>query len=275
VRLRLSPLALAILSCIFALRASAQQASTTATQNPQAVALATNSIAVLSGSVQIADITLSGTATRIAGSDVGTGTVTLRAFGTLDSRMDLSLSSGTFSEIRNAANGTPQGSWLAPNGSVGNMAMHNCFTDAAWFFPALTVLSQTSNPNLSITYVGLETKNGTSVQHLTFAAVSTVQATAAAGLRGPVASLFTLSSTDVYLNSSSLLPVAFVFSTHPDNDALTNIPVEIDFSNYQAVNGVQIPFNIQKFLNGSLFLDLTIQAASLNSGLTDSVFVSN
>jgi hypothetical protein len=232
-------------------------------------------MAVLSGNAQIADVTLTGTAIRIAGSDVGTGTVALKALGTLESRMDLSLSSGTRSEVRNASNGVPQGSWLAPNGSVSNMAMHNCFTDAAWFFPALTVLSQTSNPNLSIAYVGLETKNGIPVQHLNFASVSTVQPTGPAGLRGPVVTLATLSSTDVYLNSSSLLPVAFVFSTHPDNDALTNIPVEIDFSNYQAVNGVQIPFHIQKFLNGSLFLDLTIQAASLNSGLTDSVFASN
>jgi hypothetical protein len=275
VRLRSFAFAFVVLCCIFAFPATARQASTGATQNPTAVALATNSIAVLSGSVQVADITLTGTATRIAGSDVGTGTVTLKALGTLDSRIDLSLSSGTRSEVRNASNGAPQGSWLAPSGSVNSMAMHNCFTDAAWFFPALTVLSQTSNPNLSITYVGLETKNGVSVQHLNFASVSAVQPTASAGLRGPAASLATLSSTDVYLDSASLLPVALAFNTHPDNDALTNIPVEVDFSNYQAVNGVQIPFRIQKFLNASLFLDLTIQTASLNSGLTDSAFASN
>ena len=87
--------------------------------------------------------------------------------------------------------------------------------------------------------------------------------------------LVTLSSTDVYLDSSSLLPVAFAFNTHPDNNSLLNIPVEIDFSNYQAVNGAQIPFHIQKFLNGSLFLDMTIQSAAVNSGLTTSTFSSN
>jgi hypothetical protein len=275
VRLRSFAFAVAFLCCIFALSASAQQASTTATQNPQAVALATNSIAVLSGSAQITDVTLTGTATRIAGSDVGTGTVTLKALGTLDSRMDLSLSSGTRSEIRNASNGAPQGSWLAPNGSVSNMAMHNCFTDAAWFFPAFTVLSQASSPYVTAIYVGAETKNNVAVQHLRFASVSAAQPAGSSGLPGAAASLATLSSTDVYLDSTSLLPVALAFNTHPDNDTLTNIPVEIDFSNYQVVNGVQIPFHIQKFLNGSLFLDLTIQAATLNSGLTDSVFASN
>jgi hypothetical protein len=183
--------------------------------------------------------------------------------------MDLSLSDGTRSEIRTSPNGAPQGQWLAPSGSYNNMAMHNCLTDAAWFFPALTVLSQTSNPNLSITYVGLETKNGISVQHLHFAFISAAQAA------GPAHPLATLGATDVYLDATSLLPVVFAFNAHADNNALINIPVEVDFSNYQAVNGVQVPFRVQKFLNGSLFLDMTIQSAIVNSGLTDSAFASN
>jgi hypothetical protein len=269
VRLRTFALALVVLPCTFAPPASAQQTSTAVAQNPTAVTLAAKSIALLSGTVQIADITLTGTATRIAGSDTGSGTATLKALGTSSSRMDLSLSDGTFSEIRTSPNGTPQGQWLAPNSSYDNMATHNCLTDAAWFFPALTVLSQTSNQSLSIAYVGQQTKNGISVQHLQFAFSSGTQIP---GIGDP---LLTLSSTDVYLNSSSLVPVAFVFNTHPDNNALLNIPVEVDFSNYQAVNGVQVPFHIQRFVNGSLFLDITVQSASVNSGLTVSAFSSN
>jgi hypothetical protein len=266
VRLRSFAFALAVPCCIFALPASAQQASTTATQNPQAVALATNSIAVLSGTVQVADVTLTGTATRVAGSDTGSGTVTLKALGTSNSRMDLSLSDGTFSEMRTAQSGAPQGQWLATNGSYNNMATHNCFTDAAWFFPALSILSQLSNPNLIATYVGPETKAGVGVYHLRLSIQSPTD---------PTGLLQQLSTEDVYLSASTYLPVALVFQTHPDNDALTNILVEIDFSDYQAVNGVQIPFSIQKFLNGSLHLEITIQSATLNSGLAVSAFSSN
>ena len=268
-RLHSLAFALVVLPSIFALQASAQEASTVVVQNPTAVSLARNSIAVLSGSVQVSDITLTGTATRIAGSDSGSGTVTLKALGSSESRMDLSLSDGARGEIRTSPSGAPQGQWLAPSGSYYSMAAHNCFTDAAWFFPALTVLSQTLNPNLSITYIGQQTKNGISVQHLQFALSSGMQVS---GLGDP---LLTLSSTDVYLDSSSLLPVAFSFNTHPDSNALLNIPVEVDFSNYQAVNGVQVPFHIQKFLNGSLFLDITIQTATVNSGLTVSAFSVN
>jgi hypothetical protein len=249
--------------------AYAQQPSTAVTKDPTAVALATRSLATLTGATQIADITLTGTATRVAGSETGSGTVTLKALGASSSRMDLSLSDGTRSEIRTSPSGAPQGQWLSPNGSYNSMALQNCFTDAVWFFPALTVLSQTPNPNLSITYVGQQNKNGISVQHLQFVFSSGMQIP---GFGDP---LVTFSGTDVYLDSSSLLPVAFAFNTHPDNDALLNIPVEIDFSNYQAVNGVQVPFRIQKFLNGSLLLDMTIQSVNLNSGLSNSTFSSN
>jgi hypothetical protein len=263
VRLRSFASALVVLSCIFALRASAQEASTGAAPSPNAASLASKSLAALRGTAQITDVTLIGTATRVAGSDTASGTVTLKALGTSNSRMDLSLSDGTFSEIRTAQTGTPQGQWLAASGSYNNVAAHNCMTDAAWFFPSLSVLSQLSNPNLVATYIGQETKVGVGVYHLRLSIQSPTD---------PTGLLQQLSAEDVYLSASTYLPVALVFQTHPDNDALTNVLVEIDFSNYQSINGVLIPFRVQKSLNGSLFLDITVQSAVVNSGLAQSVF---
>src|SRR4029077_15135321 len=115
------------------------------------------------------------------------------------------------------------------------------------------VLSQLSNPNLLVTYIGNETRDGSNVQHLHFVT------------QNPAISGFfsQLGAEDVYLNASSNLPVAITFNAHPDNNALTNLPVEIDLSNYQSVNGVQVPFRIQKLFNGSVLFDLTIQSAIL------------
>ena len=78
---------------------------------------------------------------------------------------------------------------------------------------------------------------------------------------------------DFYLDATSLLPVAIKFNTHPDDDANTNIPVEVDFSSYQAVNGAQIPFHIQKFSQGTLMLDVTVTSVAVNSGVADSAFM--
>ena len=137
-------------------------------------------------------------------------------------------------------------------------------TDSAWFAPPLSVLSQLSNPNLIVLYIGQESRNGEAVQHLHFE-------TQSANV-DPSGLLQHLSAEEVYLDASSFLPVAITFNTHPDNDAGTDIPVKIDFSNYTRVNGAQIPFHVQKYLNGSLFLDLVIQSAVLNSGISQSAF---
>jgi hypothetical protein len=237
-------------------------------QNPQAVALVSQALAALDGSTQVNDISLTGTATRTAGSDIESGNVTLKALGTSDSRLDLIVSTGTYSDVRSMQTGAnPQGFWIVPNGSPTPYATHNCLTDAAWFMPALSVLSQLSSPSLIVLYVGQETKNGVAVQHLHFATQSATSDSADVLQR--------LTAEEVYLDASTFLPVELTFDTHADDDALTNIPVEVDFSNYQVVNGVQIPFHIQKFVNGSLFLDLAIQNAILNSGLNASIFSSN
>src|SRR5205807_816317 len=96
-----------------------------------------------------------------------------------------------------------------------------------------------------------------------------------------------LSQFDIFLDSATFLPVAVAFNIHPDNNALLDIPVEIRYSDYRSVgSGVgpnvgpgfslasspQAPFHIEKFLNGSLSLDLQFSTVTLNSGLTAADF---
>jgi hypothetical protein len=257
-----------VVSFLVAPAAYSQTNPTPTASSPQAVTLAGQALSALSGSIRVSDVTLSGTGTRIAGSDAESGSVSLKALSTGQARLDLAVAGGTRSEIRNLdSNSAPQGFWIGLDGTTHSMANHNCATDAVWFFPAFSVLSQISNPNLTITYIGQETRGGTAVQHLRFVLQSPSAAT------DPADGLFErLSAEDVYLDATSSLPVALTFNDHPDNDALPNIPVEIDFSNYQAVNGARVPFRIQKFFNGSLLLDITIQSAVLNSGLSNAAF---
>jgi hypothetical protein len=259
---------IAVLTCFLLIPASASARQTTTqspASDPQAVALATKALAALTGTVAIKDVTMTGTVTRTAGSDTASGTVTLKALGTTNSRLDLSTSSGTQSEVRNALNG-PSGFWVGTDAVEHVMAGHNCMTDAVWFFPALSIVSQITNPNVIATYVGQETRNGVSVQHLHFtAALPNVPTTASAFV-------LSLTAEEIYLDSTSLLPIAMVFDTHPDNNAAINIPVEVDFSNYQSVSGVLAPLRIQQLLNNSLYLDISIESVTINSGLTESIF---
>lgn len=256
-----------LLSATQAAFAQGQTASQAATQNPQAVALALQSANAMTRGNPIADVTLSGTATRIAGSDEQTGTVTIQLKGTQESRIALALSGGTYTEIRNFVQGASAGSSTGLDGVARAMAFHNCFTDAAWFFPALSSLSSAvSNPNAVISYVGPETHAGIEVQHIRFSQTINSPDSFSVQL------IAHLSTIDFYLDSTSLLPVAMAFTTHPDNNGSLDIGVEVRFSNYQINSGVLTPLHIQKFINGNLYLDLIVNSVVFNSGLPDNTF---
>ncbi len=237
-------------------------------QNPQssdlfAVSLAQKSVAALTGGLPVGDVTLNASVISILGSDNETGTGTFTAKGFSESRVDLNLSGGTRSEVRNIANGGPAGAWARNGGASTAYAGHNTLTDAAWFFPALSSLTQTANPNVVFKYIGQEQHSGVNTQH-----IQIFQAPPAG-----IASVQRLSTTEVYLDAATLLPVAMAFKVHPDKDMNTDIPAEILFANYRAVNGIQVPFHFQRMLNGGVILDVTVTSAALNTGLQDSSFI--
>jgi hypothetical protein len=230
--------------------------------DPQALSLVSQSITSLGGSTSISDVTLSGTAVWSNGTDTETANATLMAKGTGESRFDMTLNAGPRSEIRNDGSATAQGELFATDGSVNQWAYQNCLVNASWFFPQLSALGVTGDPTLIFVYVGQETRNGAAVQHIQSHRYSAHDS----------ASTQQLSTMDIYLDATSFLPSAFVFSIHPNNDSTQNIPVEIDFSSYQALNGVQVPSHIQRYVAGNLGFDFSVTSAQFNSGLQDSLF---
>ncbi len=238
-------------------------AATAPASDPSAITLAQKSVAALTGGASVTDVTLNANVISILGSDNETGTGTFSAKGLSESRVDLNLSGGTRSEVRNIANSGPAGAWARNGGASTAYAGHNTLTDAAWFFPALSSLTQTANPNVVFKYIGQEQHTGVNTQHLQI-----FQAPPAG-----MASVQRLSTTDVYLDATTLLPVAVAFKIHPDKDMNTDIPTEILFANYRAVNGTQVPFHFQRMLNGGVILDVTVTSATLNTGLQDSSFI--
>lgn len=251
----------AVIVPLVAIACSAVFAQTQPPSDPQALSYAAQSIAAMVGSVSISDVTLGGTVTW-NGSD--TGTAALRALGTRESRTDLSLSNGTRTEIRDAQTGTQQGEWINPNSTSGKFAFQNCQVDAVWFFPVLGSLA--AGPKVVLSYIGLETRNGESVEHIQSYVYQP----------NPVApSRQLLSTMDFYLDATTLLPAAMTFNAYPDNNTTANLLVEVDFSNYQSLSGVLIPMHIQKYQQGNLMVDVVVTGASFNSGLSLSIFAIN
>jgi hypothetical protein len=232
--------------------------------DPRALSLAQKSMVALTGGMPISDVIIRANVTSLRGADNESGTGTLRAKGIAESRIDLRLTNGSHSEIRQARNGIPSGAWSTNGKTSTAIALHNAWTDAAWFFPPLSSLSQTANPQFVFVYVGQEQHGGLSVQH-----IRSYQVPASALTNSFIASLSTM---DFYLDPSSYLPLAIRFNVHADKNIGVSIPMEIRFANYQDVSGIQVPFHFQQLMNGSLILDATVSSATINTGLQDSTF---
>jgi hypothetical protein len=246
------------------LLSSAQQATTTAPI--QASTLLQSALSALSGGQTLTDVALTGAANSIAGSYNETGKATLKSVVGGGSSLNLSLPSGQHNEIVNTSQTPPVGSWTGPDGNVHEMAFHNLLVGPFWFFPVFALTTSSTAQGAVVSYVGAETRNGEPTLHLTI--------TQSLPFAAPpnIPSYAHLTQLDFFLDSTTLLPAALDFNIHPDNDETLDIPVEIRFTSYTTVNGAQIPFHIQKFINNTLSLDLQIQSATLNSGISVSSF---
>ncbi len=220
-------------------------------------------MAALTHGAVVTDAKLQANVNYVAGSDEESGPATLEALGHLESLVVLNLSGGQRRQIQNGAQAASTG----PDGQQQLAPLHNSLSPAPWFFPALLVEGIIQDPAYSVTYAGVEDLNGASAHHF-----NAVRTPAGLGDPGTMALLLQLSAFDLYIDAGSFLPVALAFNVHPGNNALEDVPVTIQLSGYQNAGGVMTPFHIQKFLQRTLLLDISVTSAVTNSGLPPADF---
>jgi hypothetical protein len=216
---------------------------------------------VFSNGQVVQSVQLNGNASWYAGSLEDSGTVTLTAATTGSSQMQLQLASiGQRTESQTGTGSNAACQWASANGVANEVSLGNCWRPDLWFLPALS-LQPTLLPS-SLTAVDLGVGpvgfSGNSYRHLQSQLVFSNLASQLSS------NLAQQSTTDLGLDPTTLLPAVLAYTVHPDNGAQAQIGIEIHYSNYQAVNGVQIPFHIQRYVNGSLQLDIVLSSAQIN-----------
>lgn len=250
---------LLVCTTCFSTFAYAQQLS------PDVASVVRLSNAALNTGITVADVQLTGTAKWIAGSTVASGPVTLQWKGAGQSRIDLPAAATVASELRNDTAGVPDGEFIRPDGKVVRIPLHNCLTAPAWFSP-LAVIAWFQRPDAVVTYLGTDTVNNATAIHLRLRRGISGKTIATTNL------LQKLTTTDVYLDAKTYVPLSLRFTEHPEDDATKEIAVEVRFSDYRNVSGVAVPFHIQRLRQNSLNLDITISSAVVNPGLADTLF---
>ena len=228
-------------------------------QQNSGITWAMQAMQALTGGNPVSSVSESGTVVRTLGGDQTQGSITLQSSGVMNGEMDITTSAGVRSEVRTFSSGDPDGAWIDLQGQRHPMVLHNCWTDAVWFFPALSLLADYADPELVFEDLGQQQFQGGYVEHIrvhrTRQGLSDEQARV----------LARVSTVHFYLDSQTTIPKVLGFDAYGDDNFGTSIPVQIVYSDYRPVNGVQTPFQVTKLLNGSPNLQITISSANLNN----------
>jgi hypothetical protein len=216
--------------------------------------------ASFSGGQVVQQIQIIGTASWNAGSLQDTGTVTLTASADGSSLMQLSLAvTGPRTETQTGAGSSANCQWAGADGIGHQISLANCWKPEMPFFPELSL-----QPSLLPSYVGIADLGLGSVGSGSGTYRHLQTQLALTGLPAALAATVTQqSTTDLGLDPVTLLPAILSYSVLPDSGPQTPISIEIRYSNYQTVNGVQIPFTIQRYVNGSLQLAISVSSVQI------------
>ena len=255
------PKRLAVFISFFALSiaAHAQQAvSGLVARDPQALTVVQQSIAAMA-QVFPSDSTAQGTVQVVVGPDTTTGTVRILTKGTAESSIQMVTGSSTDTVVysNNQAN-------ESVGTALNTFSLERTQVTQSAEFPLPLIAGLVNNPDVAFQYIGLETLNGQSTNH--------IRATDTYASQPPLQSLAQYSTRDIWFNTASGLPVRISCVRRDADGASPGIAVDVFFSNYQSFQGVLYPTNIQESLNGTPWATITIQTVSFNSGLSDTSF---
>jgi hypothetical protein len=218
--------------------------------------------AAFSGVKVVQKVQLSGNATWHVGGLEDTGTVTLTASSDGSSQMQLALATaGQRSETQTGLGSSASCRWAGNDGVSHNVDLSNCWRPALWFLPSFSFQPSLASSNRGDVDLGVGTVGSDAkvYRHLQSQIIPS-------GLPSTFATSITQqSTTDLGLDPATLLPAVLAYTVHPDNGAQgVTIAIEVRYSDYRTVDGVQIPFLIRRYLNGSLQLEISVSSAQIN-----------
>jgi hypothetical protein len=235
--------------------------TTTGSTGTSAATLLSQLSTAFSGGKVVNQVQLAGSATWHVGSLNDSGSASLSAATTGSSQLQLSLSSsGVRTEAQSGQGVNLVCSWAGADGVVHTIDPGNCWRPEVWFLPPLSL-----QPSLLPSYLGAVDLGTTTVgfgpeqyRHLQAQLVLPDLTSALS------AQVMQRSAADLGMDPATFLPAVLSYTIWPDNGAAIPIAIEIHYANYQAINGVQIPFTIQRYINGSLQLEVSLSSAQVN-----------
>jgi len=182
-------------------------------------------------------------------------TLVIRGFGLRSNSEDLVDSNGEQKSI--FVDGESN---LRQGNAVESRTLERSASSSSCVFLLPELVVALNNPDVALEYVGQEGTTSHVRLRNTFAS------------RPTLSRLAPFTRKDIWFDSATGLPTKIVFEHRQAEGAVPSIAVEVDFSNYRSVSGLQYPFSITKLVNGVPWGTITIQTVQFNTGLTPADF---
>jgi hypothetical protein len=246
-------LPLVLLMTVIAALPSAAQ---TPVRDPRAIAVVQEAVMALGGFTavgQIMDATVTGTILPANRSNLTAG-----MFRWEDAPPEFRYTLQTAAETRVFASGHGRPAYIN-KGVVHSLMPHMASASMPFHLPALVLAKWVNNPDASIQLASSGALAGTAAVHVHISLNT-----------DSVSSEVT--SEDWYIDPATGLPLRVEYRL-PDNRRPEDFSVEAEeFSNFQVVNGVHIPWQITIYRDGVLQGVGTVNSAVFNTGLSSSEF---
>ncbi|QNI35462.1 hypothetical protein [Edaphobacter albus] len=224
---------------------------------PDSNAIVSRANQAFSAGKPVTSVEMTGRAEWTAGSTKDSGPAKLTANVNGENKAEFDLSNGTRIESQSAIAEDRTCTWSGKDGVEHDVSVANCWTATIWFLPQLA-LQGSGQPSM----LSVQSIDETHLRHqVTFNSK-------VASSRPVVADLYSRmqkwSQTDLTLDPATALPSSLKYTIHPDQNSFANIQVEVRYSKYQNVSGVEIPMHIERYINGSLQLSIDIDSAVIS-----------
>ncbi len=206
--------------------------------------------------VALSTVTLNGNAKWTLGNLKESGTAILVAQADGSTNLQLNLDTATRTESRTALGNSRACQWTDSKGSH-PLNDVDCNASLVWFAPMLLVQPlPTLLQLLVINDDGNVARTSGNFRQISYS--TPMQGTSTA-----ITNLLTGGThMSVLYDPQTLLPSSVEYLQHADSDLSITFPVRVAYSNYQTISGVPIPFQIDRYVNNTLQLSLTLNSAS-------------
>ncbi len=207
----------------------------------------------------VSTVKLTGQVIWHSGASEDAGPITLMAGSDGSQSFTAQLASmGARTENQTAIGAGMSCAWARSDNAEHNSDDASCQKSVPWALPALALQLAKIPAAAGYTDLGSATLNGTAYRHLqgqlVFANLP------AKRLKQSVAE----STMDAYVDPQTFDLGVLRYQVHADDNPALTIQVEIRYGRVTAVNGVRIPFLIQRYINGTLQLEIVVSSAQIS-----------